>query len=169
MKRNKWILNGLSLAILTLFAVQMVFAQQDRSPDKREQHKEKIKTHKIAYITDKLDLTPEEAEKFWPVYNEHESKMEADRKEFRDKNKVKAEAIPDLTDTEAKEFLNARLDHEQNTLNLRKDFYNQLDGILSPKKILMLMEAEKEFRVDLMRRLSGPHDASQPPRPGQYK
>ncbi len=169
MKRNRSILQGIAIAVISLFIVQLTFAQQDSKPGKREQHKEKIKTHKIAFLTDKLDLTPEEAEKFWPVYNEHENKMETDRKAFRNQYKAKAENIPDLTDNEAKEFLNARLDHEQNTLNLRKDFYNQLNDILSPKKILMLMEAEKEFRVDLMRRLSGPRDGSRGPRPEQRK
>jgi len=169
MKRNKLFFYGFTITILTLFLVQVTFAQHEDRHKKQEQHKEKIKSHKIAFITDKLDLSPEEAEKFWPVYNEHQNKMETSQKEFRENNKVKAESIPDLSDDEAKDFLNARLNHEQNTLNLRKDLYTQLDQILPPKKILMLLEAEREFKVELMRKLSGPRDGSRGPRPDQRR
>jgi hypothetical protein len=35
------------------------------------QRQEKIQALKIAFITQKLKLTPAEAEKFWPVYNQY--------------------------------------------------------------------------------------------------
>jgi hypothetical protein len=35
-----------------------------------KQQREKLELFKIQFITKKLDLTPAEAEKFWPLYNE---------------------------------------------------------------------------------------------------
>jgi len=158
MKRNKLIIHGLTIAILTIFLAQITYAQYDDRHRNAGQHKEKIKSHKIAFITDKLNLSPQEAEKFWPVYNGHEAKMENSQKEFREKTRDKAENLKDLTDDEAEEFVYARLNQEQNMLNLKKEFINELNQILPSKKILLLMEAEREFRIELMKRLAGPRD-----------
>jgi len=169
MKRNKLIFYGFTITILTLFFAQITFAQYEDRHKKGEHHKEKIKSHKIAFITDKLDLTPEEAEKFWPVYNEHQTKMESTQKEFKVKYKDKAESIQNLSEDEAKELVNARLAHEEKKLGLKKDFINQIGQILPPKKVLLLMEAEREFKVELMRKLSGPRDGSRGSRSDQRR
>jgi hypothetical protein len=42
----------------------------------KAQNGEKIQTLKIAFITQKLQLTPDEAEKFWPIYNQYDNEME---------------------------------------------------------------------------------------------
>ncbi len=47
-----------------------------------------------------------------------------------------------------------QLNHEQEMLDLRKGLITNMKGVISPQKILMLLEAEKEFRVELMRRVS---------------
>ena len=47
------------------FLLTIVAMGQPRLNQKREQ----IKALKIAYITDELKLTPEEATKFWPLFN----------------------------------------------------------------------------------------------------
>ena len=36
---------------------------------------EKIRSYKIAYLTEKLNLTENEAQKFWPIYNKYDKKM----------------------------------------------------------------------------------------------
>ncbi|MEP4946352.1 MAG: hypothetical protein ABJU26_02325, partial [Flavobacteriaceae bacterium] len=50
---------------------------------------ERIKTLKVAYITEKISLTSEEAQSFWPVYNDYEEKKHALRKKERDELKSK--------------------------------------------------------------------------------
>ena len=52
--------------IFCLVCVSMTVSAQ---PQERKEMKEKIKTMKIAFITEKLDLSTSEAEKFWPIYN----------------------------------------------------------------------------------------------------
>ena len=46
-----------------LFCSLSIFAQ------KKRESREKIRTLKIAYVTEKLNLTENEAQKFWPIYN----------------------------------------------------------------------------------------------------
>jgi Spy/CpxP family protein refolding chaperone len=42
----------------------------------------KMRALVIAYITRELDLTPELAQKFWPVYNAYEKEIRAARKQY---------------------------------------------------------------------------------------
>lgn len=127
---------------------------QDGRGDRQKQH-EQIESQKIAYLTDRLNLTPEEAQKFWPVYNANRDKMKEAFSSFRENHDFTPEDIDAMTDAEATTFLNEQIAHEQKILDYKKDFNKQLEGILSPQKIVKLVEAEKEFKVELMRRASG--------------
>ena len=47
------------------------------------QRGDKIKAYKTAFLTESLELTSDEAEKFWPIYNAHEEKLRTLRKQER--------------------------------------------------------------------------------------
>jgi len=64
------------LLIAMLLGTSLIYSQ-------KKQNREKIKSLKIAFFTEKLDLSSEEAKAFWPMYNEHEEKIEAFRKRER--------------------------------------------------------------------------------------
>lgn len=139
-----------------------IYAQ---GPEAREEMKEKIKAQKIAFITEKLRLTPEEAQTFWPVYNQHEMEREEEIKAFRKKYNYIPEEIPELTDQEAEEFIDAQLEHEQKLLGLRKKYHLQLKEVLSPQKIVILYGVENEFRAELLKKL-GEFQGRRGPGPG---
>ena len=76
----------LLILILALASTaQFTFSQEALEPSKRE----KLQALKVAYLTEELSLTPDEAQVFWPLYNELESKMKAIRKAQRD-NRISA-------------------------------------------------------------------------------
>ncbi len=140
------------LIILLLAFPSLIVAQQGRGGDRYEQNREKIETYKIAFITDKLALSPEEAEKFWPVYNENRDRVELERKLFLENNSYESADIDTFTTQEANNIIMAKLAHEQKILDMKKKFHQSLLTVLSSQKTLKLFEAEKEFRVELMRR-----------------
>ena len=113
------------------------------------QHKnrEGIKALKVSVITEKLDLSEKEAQKFWPVYNAHEkATSEIKFKEVKNIRKEIRENIDTMTDAKANELL-TRLNTAENRMHqLRMDFSNNLSGILSPKKIILLKIAEDDFK-----------------------
>ena len=74
MKNNLKLSIELALAGLFVTSSLLSFAQREGHGHQMGENKEKLKAHKIAYITERLQLTPAEAEKFWPVYNELEAK-----------------------------------------------------------------------------------------------
>ncbi len=141
------------LLLLTVFGISL-HAQEKDQYRKMEQNKERLEAQKVAFITDRLDLSVEEAEKFWPVYNNYKSSQKSKQKAWRDEHNYTPDEITKMTDMEADELANAQMGHEQEMLDLRKGLITSMKGVILPQKILMLLEAEKDFRVELMRKMS---------------
>ncbi|MCB0823736.1 MAG: hypothetical protein KDC09_13630 [Bacteroidales bacterium] len=148
----------LSLAFFTLIHTSTLFAQRGPGYGRpgMEEQRDKIEAHKIAFITEKVDLTPAEAEKFWPLYNDNRDKVEAERKAFREKYRLEGMDPDSMSDEEAIERLNAQLEHEQKMLDMQFAFNEELQKVLPPQKILKLIKAEQDFKLELMRRFAGP-------------
>jgi hypothetical protein len=155
MKNNQRIITLATSVIIFLLLIPAVRSQEERGGRATPEQKEKLKAHKIAYITERLQLTPAEAEKFWPVYNEHEATVETLHKEFRKAHNLEPEDIDAMSDTEANALIEDQLKQDQQMLEQRKAFISKLKGVIPSKKILMLMEAEKDFRVEVVKRVSG--------------
>ncbi len=139
-----------NVCILLFFSVNLT--AQHRPP----KHHKKIKAYKVAYITEKLDLTESEAQKFWPIYNIYsDGKMALHREERSSIRKRISESggIQNLTNDEAKEILERIKDISKRKGELKTDFFNKMSGILSYKKLLTLEIAEHEFNRKLIRKL----------------
>ena len=137
------------LLIVSVLLCTGAFAQRGGGPAK-------IKALKTAHITDKLDLTPEEAEKFWPVYNKHEQKMEGLRRTERQEiGSVIRTNGGDLSDAEANTILDRLITLKSNELENRKALIKDLKNVIPPQKILKLHRAEEEFKRMLLERFRG--------------
>lgn len=113
---------------------------------------EKIKAQKIAFITDKLELTSEEAQQFWPIYNEFEAKVEKIKSE--DLRPLKREMRQgDVSDKRAGEILEKLLEAETEMHNAKLELVEDLKTVISAKKIIMLKVAEDQFNQKLLDRL----------------
>lgn len=122
--------------ILTLILFTGTFSlvkAQDTRLDTKEGRYEKIQSLKIAFITQKLELTADEAQKFWPVYNLYETDI---RQVIKD-NKSGGDAI----------------DNEEKLLNVKKRYRTEFVKIIGPLKTNILFNVEREFRGVLMRHL----------------
>lgn len=104
--------------------------------------RERIKALKVAYITEQLELSKTEAEKFWPIYNSFENEEVMQRKLAREKRKSISD---DITESEAKSLLNDMIVYESERQKLKVDFIESLIKILPAKKIVKLKIAEDEF------------------------
>lgn len=126
--------------------------------------RERIKAQKVAFITDKLDLTPKEATKFWPIYNEAEDRIETVRTGKMRNIKSKIRQNPDMPDKEADKLLQDLIAAEDEMYKAKVDLINNLKGVIPSKKIIRLKRAEDEFnqklleRLKEMRRKRGPRD-----------
>lgn len=102
--------------------------------------KEKLKASHAAYITQELDLTESEAQKFWPVYNAYRAEIEELRSDADWK------PIESMTDKEAEDVLNRQLDTKAKEVELQKKVVQKLKAIIPARKIILLWKAEKEYR-----------------------
>lgn len=117
---------------------------------------DKVKAYKIAYITDILDLSAAEAQKFWPVYNAHEKTVAELRKQENaiiKKYLKSAEDISSVSEADAKEIvtsvqkIRAKMDDQSQVL------FNKMKKIIPYKKMLKLQIAERKFKRILLDRL----------------
>lgn len=157
----------LSMLIITVLLSTIAFGQKHQQQGKRPT-KEKIKAMKISYITSELDLSSEEAQKFWPTYNEFEDKMDASRKAMRKLHKKEA-SIDDMTDAEVEEMMNAVDNSRQTELNLHKEYQTKFKAVLPIRKVAKLYKAEHSFKKDLLKKMrvkkGGPNELNIPPPP----
>ena len=115
-------------------------------PPNRGQNKERIKALKIAFITERLDLTEKEAQKFWPVYNAFDDKQS--KIKFEEMRKLKTQGrqgFETMSDKQASELLEKIIDADNRLHKNKVDFINSLKPILTAKKIMLLKTVEDEF------------------------
>jgi hypothetical protein len=134
-------INFHSILILSICLSGMIagHAQPDRPVEER------IEAQRIAFITQRVNLSPEEAQAFWPIYNEYRTK----EKKLRE-NRMVREDILEMEEKEAAEYLGRMLDLEQEELNLKKDYTQKLKSVLSARKILRFYAAERMFKERLL-------------------
>lgn len=114
--------------------------------------KEQIKSMKIAFITDELSLSPDEASKFWPLYNAFEYKQQDIRKQKMKGylDRMDDDSIDKLSDKEASTLLAQMESTEDELYQAKKKFVTSLKGVISPIKILKLKKAEENFNRKLL-------------------
>ncbi|WP_458625891.1 hypothetical protein [Winogradskyella sp. PC D3.3] len=122
--------------LLTLFVCASVFAQRP--------NREKIKALKIAHITDQMDLTETEAQKFWPIYNANEDAENKLRE--RSSNRRKSKNPDELSEDEARLLLLDMENIEKQKVELQSKLLKDLFEILPAKKIIKLYQAEHSFK-----------------------
>ena len=124
--------------------------QKDKSQSDRQGRHEQIEAQKIAFITQELNLTPEEAKVFWPVYNEYEAKRHELKKSFKDVEYIHKADMDKLTEKEASQILDNQIIEAQKFLDLRKEYHAKFKAVLPAVKVLKLYEAERDFQKMLI-------------------
>lgn len=135
---------------LTLLLLLSFFANaQEKSG------KDKIRAYKIAFITEKLDLSADEAEKFWPIYNAYKKK----KREIHTKEKTEIKTkiidnggVDNFSENESKEILKKLHKLRAEKKETRENFIQNISKVLSAKKVLAYEIAEYEFHKKLMKK-----------------
>jgi len=118
-----------------------------------EEKRKKIESQKIAFITKALDLSSEEAQVFWPVYNDFSDEMKTIRKKRKEVYSKARKNRSSLTEKEIGIIIDERLKMEQETLDLKVKYNKELQEVISNKQISALYHAEEEFKKELLHRL----------------
>jgi hypothetical protein len=107
--------------------------------------REKIEAFKIAFITQRLNLSPDESQNFWPIYNQYQ-------KEISDLIMQRRVAKNDLN-SDPIEAIDEQLDIDGRIVAVRKKYRKEFTKVLSPDKINQFYTAERDFREELIKQL----------------
>jgi hypothetical protein len=122
--------------LFSLACAAAALAQVD--PDERS---EKVQAMRVAVFTQVLDLTPEEAQNFWPLYNAFLDQREALQKQYKP-----TKTLDGMTDAEVEDQLRRHFELRERELSLEKETYQKLRKVLPLRKIARLTMAERRFR-----------------------
>jgi len=114
---------------------------------------ERIKTLKVAFITERLGLTSQEAQEFWPVYNAYDESLQKLRRKERQRFGSQLPYLDDLSDDEASKLLTEFRILQVEKHNLEQDFLEDLENVLPSKKIVLLLKAEEDFKKRLLQQV----------------
>ena len=118
-----------------------------------DKKREKIESQKIAFITNQLDLTSEEAQVFWPVYNEFSKEIKSLHNEKKENSKEIRKNIENMSDSEIAKVLEKIFVIEQKELDVKKKYNLKFQKILSTQKVAKLYRSEREFKKELLNRI----------------
>ena len=151
------------VAAFAIISVSSTFAQ----PNKQNWH-DKMMSEKIGYLTAQLELTPEEAQVFWPVYNKIAEKNKEQNKAVGEAYKALTQALKEGTasDKEIDKLLDAYLTAKQAQKENGKNDAAQYRKVLSSKKVAKLYIAEESYRRHQINRMKPQHGPKGPQQNG---
>ncbi len=137
----------------TIFMVVVATTLNAQPDDKDRKDKwEKFRAEKVAFLTTELDLTPAEAQKFWPVYNQ----LEKERWESHKHREKLEDKVRDAEDNMSeKEIIQLTRDYAasmQKEGDMMVEYNEKLLNILPAKKVLKLYKAENEFKFQMIKK-----------------
>ena len=128
------------LSLLMLFCLSSMYAQKPKGT-------QRIESMKIAFITQELALTTDEAQQFWPIYNAYVNELKA-----VNKPRMKRPDMENLSEEEAAQLIDEYLEKESAKVTIKRKYTKQLSSAISQVKIAKLILAERKFKTELLKR-----------------
>jgi hypothetical protein len=147
------------MKIFTTFILVLSFVISGLHSNAQESNKaskeQQIKSQKIAFFTDKIGLTPEEAEKFWPIYNSYWGKKNniiANRKETMTQFAKNSE---NMSEKEMFQYADSYINYEMQLAELLDEYHDKFKEILPIQKVMKIYLADYEFKAYLLKKIRG--------------
>jgi hypothetical protein len=138
------------IAATLVFGAANAFANNET----KEDWKEKIQSEKIAFLTMEIGLTPQEAQVFWPVYNEiNEEKDQAMYEVIKYYWEMSKAIEAGKSEKEIKALLDKYLEAQEKQRKIDEDAAEKYKKVLSTTKVAKLYIGEEKFRRQHIRKL----------------
>ena len=139
------------LAALLLAAAPPAHAQGGGG-GRRGERLAQLENAKIAFITTRVALTQDQAQKFWPVYNEFSGKR-------RDLNRasrlLRRDVTEGLSDQQIRDNFTQSFALRQQEINLEKEYFEKFQKVISLRQVSQLFLAERDFTKEVIKRVAG--------------
>ncbi|OYX13815.1 MAG: hypothetical protein B7Z16_15240 [Algoriphagus sp. 32-45-6] len=139
----------IKLYLLALLLLTSISANAQRPGQKVDP--ERLQAARIAFITSRIELTSEQAEKFWPIFNKYTETREATMRQLGDLNRGTSE----ISEEEAKKRIQKRFELQEKLLVDEKTFVAEVSAVLNQKQILRLNSIARDFTRHIYQRQRG--------------
>ena len=139
---------------ITLLTVTASFAQERERPKghKPSFSHEEFKAKQRAFITEKAELTPQEAEAFFPLFFElQKKKFEIEHSIRKEMRKPRGEKF---TEEECREFVYKMADTKIEISKLEREYIDKYLAVISASKLHKIQYAEGAFQRHLMKEMT---------------
>ncbi len=141
--------------LIFLLTVSIQAFAQDNSP------KQKVQTIRRDVYSRILNLTPDESDRFWPVFDEMQAKLNEVKKKAKIERLNISENYNKLTDAQMEHALDNLLGYQQESLDIQKKYYQKFKKLIPIKKVALLPKAEREFKKELLKIIQGYKDSDE--------
>ncbi|EKB50354.1 Spy/CpxP family protein refolding chaperone [Cecembia lonarensis] len=137
------------ILIITLFSLSLtVFGQRGE----QQYDKEKLEAARVAFITNRLDLKPNQAEKFWPLFNQYQEER---GKMMEEMSAINRAASNETDDAKAKELIKKRFNIQEKMLQKERQFMEEIQQAISPSQAVKLGSVNRDFTRQVYRMQQG--------------
>lgn len=119
-----------------------------------DQFYERIKAEKINFLAPKLNLTPSEAQAFWPVFNEFEKKKWEITGKRIEMEQMSDRRLSALTDDDVARITKSYIESFELEVNTRKEYHKKFTQILPLRKVVQVYKAENDFKEYMIKKYS---------------
>lgn len=154
----KFRMNKVAIGVLTCVFCFMGHLAMGQSmgveKKQKNQKRQQIESQKVAFITKRLNLTVEEAQQFWPIYNEYQKKKDAitskKRQLLKKMNNKKSSSLSDKSLIEASDaYIKLQVEEAQ----LESTYHEKFKATLPIKKVVAYYQEEERFKVWLLKQM----------------
>ena len=146
-------MNSMKNIILTIAALVCFSAAAGADTGWENEWKERFMSEKIAFLTMEMNITPAEAQVFWPIYNEIEQKKDAALVQIIKTYKELNAAIEANNQKEIDKCLTAYLQAQETLREIESKAADQYKTVLPVEKVAKLYVGEEKFRRQNIRKL----------------
>jgi hypothetical protein len=137
-----------TLIFIVLFSCLHTFGQVEEGANK-----ERIEAMRVGFITKRLNLTSEEAQKFWPVFNLYSAEMGKLREDSRLMKRAVKEGFATMSDKEVEQVSDEFISQKRKEWEIADKYHKEFKKVLPIRKIAALYKAERDFKLHIIKEL----------------
>ncbi len=119
----------------------------------QKNNRDKIESLKVGFISTQLNLSTEEAERFWPVYNKFNDEQIKLKRNAKLNILDELDAVNTMSASDADKYLQEMIQFKSNEVELIKRYSIEFKKVLPVQKVVMLFKAENDFKKELLKQL----------------
>ena len=151
-----------SLTLILCFPF-LIFAQSKEA--QKQNKKEQMEVMRVAYITKELNLTAEEAQIFWPVYNKYNEvldELKTEGRELKKSIKKDPESLNKMSEKELDQIIYKQFELDEKKIIIQKEYHNEFKKVLPAYKVYLLYKSKNGFKKAMLKSVKGSRSQNRP-------